>query len=68
MSFERIQFLFNNMCIGVFLHRAVWVTLLLQIFVHPYGNSIQAQHKYKCQNWQQETVLPITQLNVVLDS
>jgi hypothetical protein len=56
------------MIIGVFIQKAVHVTLLLQIFVNPYGNSIQTQHKYKHQYWQQETVLPITQLKAVLNS
>ena len=60
------------MFIGVFLQKAVCVTqlllLLLQIFVNAYGNSNQAQYKYKRQNWQQGTVLPITQLIAVLNS
>ena len=58
----------HNILIGIFLQRAVHVTLLLQIFVNPYGNSIQAQHKYKHQTWEQESVLTITQLKAVLNS
>jgi hypothetical protein len=58
----------HNMLIGIFVQRAVRVTLLLQIFVNSYGNSIQAQNKYKHQNWEQESVFPITQLKAVLNS
>ena len=39
-----------------------------RFFFYPYGNSIQAQQKYKHQNWQQKSVLPVTQLKVFLNS
>jgi hypothetical protein len=68
MNVSRLSFTLNNVLIEVFLQRAVCAKKLLQIFVNPYGNSIQAQHKHKCQYRQQETVVPTTQLKAVVIS